>query len=134
MVLAISKGMAVTAVAENTLRKTVLLAEDDPEIRDLLEDILEEQGYDVIPARTGTQALSFLHANAETPPEFVLLDLMMPIVTGWQVLQEMRNDPRLAQVPVIILSGAAQDKPQGANAFLRKPFSIDQLFSVIQSY
>ncbi len=65
--------------------KTVLLAEDDLEIRDILQDLLEAEGYDVIPASHGRQALEFLRGSGELP-DLVVLDLMMPLVDGNQVL------------------------------------------------
>lgn len=111
---------------------TILLAEDDLEIRDIVQELLEEKGYDVIPARTGRQALDFLSLDPRSPPDLVILDLMMPIVTGWQVLEAIQHDPALAKIPVVILTAASQDRPTGAAAFLRKPFRIDVLMETIE--
>ncbi|MEO8211717.1 MAG: response regulator [Myxococcales bacterium] len=111
---------------------TILLAEDDLEIRDAVQELLEEKGYDVIPARTGRQALDFLSLDPRSPPDLVILDLMMPIVTGWQVLETMQHDPALSKVPVVILTATSQDRPTGAAAFLRKPFQIEVLLETIQ--
>jgi two-component system response regulator CpxR len=116
-----------------TMRKdTILLAEDDLDIRDILQELLEEKGYDVVPARTGRQALDFLSMDPRSPPDIVILDLMMPIVTGWQVLEAIQHDPALAKIPVVVLTAASQDRPTGAAAFLRKPFRLDALLEVIQ--
>ncbi|MEO5767817.1 MAG: response regulator [Polyangia bacterium] len=111
---------------------TILLAEDDLEIRDAVQELLEEKGYDVIPARTGRQALDFLSLDPRSPPDLVILDLMMPIVTGWQVLETIQHDPALSKVPVVILTATSQDRPTGAAAFLRKPFQIEVLLETIQ--
>lgn len=111
---------------------TILLAEDDLEIRDAVQELLEEKGYDVIPARTGRQALDFLSLDPRSPPDLVILDLMMPIVTGWQVLEMIQHDPALSKVPVVIVTATAQDRPTGAAAFLRKPFQIEVLLETIQ--
>jgi len=111
---------------------TILLAEDDLEIRDIVQEILEERGYDVIPARTGKQAIDFLCLDPRSPPDIVILDLMMPIVTGWQVLETIQNDPALAKVPVVVMTATNQDRPTGAAAFLHKPFQIDALLEAIR--
>lgn len=111
--------------------KTILLAEDDQDIRDVVQEVLEERGYDVIPARTGRQALDVLALDEAARPAAVILDLMMPIVTGWQVLEEMRQRPELEKIPVIILTAVSQDMPTGATAILRKPFDIDELLSLL---
>jgi CheY-like chemotaxis protein len=110
---------------------TILLAEDDLEIRDIVQELLEEKGYDVIPARTGRQALDFLSMDPRSPPDVVVLDLMMPIVTGWQVLEAIQHDPVLSKVPVVIVTATSQDRPTGAAAFLRKPFRVEALLEAI---
>lgn len=111
---------------------TILLAEDDLEIRDVVQDLLEEIGCDVIPARTGKQALDFLSNDPRSPPDMVILDLMMPLVTGWQVLEVIQRDPALARVPVVVLTAATQDRPSGVAALLQKPFQVDHLLETIQ--
>jgi CheY-like chemotaxis protein len=111
---------------------TVLLAEDDLDLRDVVQEVLEERGYDVIPARTGKQALEFLCQDPRSPPDLVILDLMMPFVTGWQVLDTIQHDPVLAAVPVVVLTAASQDRPTGVAAFLRKPFRIEALLETLK--
>jgi CheY-like chemotaxis protein len=111
---------------------TILLAEDDLDIRDVLQDALEEIGCDVIPARTGKQALDFLANDPRSPPDIVILDLMMPLVTGWQVLEVIQRDPALAKIPVVILTAATQDRPSGVAALLSKPFRIETLLETIR--
>jgi len=70
--------------------KSVLLVEDDLEIRDILQDLLEAEGYDVIPASHGRQALDFLKGGGQLP-DLVVLDLMMPLVDGTQVLASIKR-------------------------------------------
>jgi CheY-like chemotaxis protein len=111
---------------------TILLAEDDLEMRDIIQDLLETIGCDVIPARTGRQALEFLFADSALPPDIVILDLMMPFVTGWQVLTIIQHDPVLAKIPVVILSAVTEDKPTGAAAFLHKPFRVKTLLDTVR--
>jgi two-component system response regulator CpxR len=115
-------------------KKTILLVEDDLDIRDVLQDYLEEQGYDVVPAGTGKQAIDFLVMDPNSPPDMLILDLMMPIMTGWQVLERIRQDPQLAEMPVVVLTAAARDKPAGAAALLRKPFRLETLVETVRSF
>ena len=116
-------------------QKTVLLAEDDLEIRDILQDLLEAEGYDVVPASHGRQALEFLQgARGEKLPDLVVLDLMMPLVDGHQVLDTMKSDPVLAPIPVVVLSAVARERPIGAAAFLRKPIPLQKFFDTIKGF
>src|SRR3954470_10491942 len=103
--------------------RRVLLVEDDLDVRDTLQDLLESDGYDVIPAANGKQALDFLTLNDPPGADLVILDLMMPMVSGWEVLDRMSDDPRLAGIPVIVVSAVAREKPRRAYTFLRKPFT-----------
>ncbi len=115
-------------------QKTVLLVEDDADIRDIVQDVLEADGYDVIPASHGRQALEFLNdVRGTTLPALVILDLKMPLVSGGSVLEIMRNDLTLSSVPVVVMSAVSQEKPLGASAFLRKPFSLDSLFDAVHA-
>ncbi|HEY2904208.1 MAG TPA: response regulator [Polyangia bacterium] len=114
--------------------KTVLLVEDDFEIRDILQDLLEAEGYDVVPAGNGRQALQFLAENRSRGPRLVILDLMMPFIDGKQVLEVMQRDHALAGIPVIVISAIARETPAGARAFLRKPLALDKLFETVRMY
>src|SRR3954470_6469992 len=80
----------------------VLVMEDDPSVRSLLHTLLESEGYDVVTASDGLSGL--VQASAQ-PPELVLLDIMMPDLGGLRVLQELRADPALADVPVVVVTG-----------------------------
>ncbi len=118
-------------------QKTVLLAEDDLEIRDILQDLLEAEGYDVVPASHGRQALEFLQGargDNDKLPDLVVLDLMMPLVDGHQVLDTMKSDPVLAPIPVVVLSAVARERPIGAAAFLRKPIPLQKFFDTIKGF
>ena len=115
-------------------QKTVLLVEDDPDIRDIVQDVLEAEGYDVVPASHGRQALEFLSGARDSErPDLVILDMMMPLVDGRHVLEAIRNDRTLSSVPVVVMSAIAHEKPAGAAAFLRKPFSLETLFDAVHT-
>ena len=116
-------------------QKTVLLVEDDPDIRDIVQDVLEAEGYDVVPASHGRQALEFLSGARESErPDLVILDMMMPLVDGREVLRAMQRDADLASIPVLVISAIAREKPEGATAFLTKPVSLDKLFEAVRSF
>ena len=127
--------MGQESAARETSPKTVLLVEDDVEIRDILQDLLEAEGYDVVPASHGRQALEFLQASRQTKlPNLVVLDLMMPLVDGSEVLRTMKGDAVLADIPVVVLSAVARERPAGAAAFLRKPVPLQKLFDTIRGF
>jgi two-component system, chemotaxis family, chemotaxis protein CheY len=117
------------------VEKKVLLVEDDLDLRDVVQDVLEEEGYDVIPAADGRQALEYLRVSSrnDDAPALLILDLMMPIVSGWAVLEAMRSDPSL-QVPVIVVSAGAGARPNDVAAFLRKPFNLSDLLSTVHEF
>jgi CheY-like chemotaxis protein len=116
----------------STEPRTVLLVEDDLDIRDVLQDVLESEGYDVIPAGNGKQALDFLTLNDPPGADLVILDLMMPMVSGWEVLERMAHDDRLVDIPVIVVSAVAREKPPRAYTFLRKPFTLETLSRTVR--
>jgi DNA-binding response OmpR family regulator len=113
--------------------KRVLLVEDDLDLRDIVQDILEDEGYDVIPAAHGRQALEYLRTtrSGDDAPALVILDLIMPIVNGWEVLDTILGDPWL-QVPVIVVSAFGKSKPNGVAAYLSKPFNMVDLLDAVR--
>jgi CheY-like chemotaxis protein len=115
----------------------VLVAEDDHEIRDALEALLGEVGYQVLTAADGKQALEVLrkHTGSVDFPSVMLLDLMMPVMNGWEVLGELRKDPTLSSLPVVIVSAFAEQAPRGdgVRAVLRKPVQVDQLLKTLET-
>jgi two-component system response regulator CpxR len=113
--------------------KQVLVVEDDLPIRDIMQDVLMQAGYDVIPATSGKQAMEFLDADHAAPPDLIILDLMIPLVSGWQVLERIRGDQRLSGIPVIVTTAVTTDRPPGATVVLNKPFSVRALLEAITS-
>jgi DNA-binding response OmpR family regulator len=112
--------------------RTLLLVEDDLDVRDTLQDLLEEEGFDVVPAANGKQAIDFLTLNQPPGADLVILDLMMPMVSGWEVLERMTGDDRLSDIPVIVLSAVTAEPPPRAQGFVRKPFTIEQLVATVR--
>jgi CheY-like chemotaxis protein len=113
--------------------RQILLVEDDEDLRELFAEILRDAGYTVDEARNGQVALDHLVGKAE--PCLMLLDLMMPVMSGPELLATLEHEGRCGSLPVIVLSagGAASDVPR-ANKFLRKPVSPEQLLEVVGEY
>ncbi|HWH28699.1 MAG TPA: response regulator [Mycobacteriales bacterium] len=110
---------------------SVLVVEDDPSVRGLLQTLLSAEGYEVVTASDGLAGLVKATSNH---PSLVLLDLMMPDLGGVRVLEEMRDDPELADIPVIVVTGKIDAIPSmrellgEENVFL-KPFAVGELLS-----
>jgi CheY-like chemotaxis protein len=111
----------------------VLVVDDDPDILDAICDILEGEGYRVARARHGVEALERVEAE---PPSIILLDLMMPVMDGWEFRRHQKEDPQMSQVPVIVLSALDQARANGLapDAFLKKPLDFDRLLELVRQY
>jgi two-component system cell cycle sensor histidine kinase/response regulator CckA len=109
----------------------ILLVEDDHAIRDALQGILEDEGYAVVTAENGHEALQRLHTHPA--PDLIVLDLRMPVMDGWQFRAAQKGDPALAGIPVLAISadGGAKAAAIDAQAYLRKPLTTDALLSAI---
>jgi len=105
----------------------LLIVDDDRDTRETLRETLEDEGYTVAVAANGAEAMNKLE---ERPPRLVLLDLMMPIVDGWEVLDRMRADPALAEVPVCICTALSTPAAR-ADCVLHKPFCVDDVMDVV---
>lgn len=91
-----------------TTRGTVLIGEDDPDQRRFFRGVLEGQGYEVVEAADGDEVLAAIRKGE--PPSLIALDLMLPGRTGWGVVAELRRDPDLADVPVLLVTGRADEE------------------------
>ena len=114
----------------------VFIVEDDFDIRDVLTEVLQDEGYSVGGAANGREAIDALAGGAF--PRLILLDLMMPVMSGWQFVAEQRKAPSLASIPVVVVSadGNLQQKAEslGASGWLRKPIEIDTLLGMVRRY
>lgn len=110
----------------------VLLAEDDGPLRELLADYLELQGLEVVAVASGADALRELGGGH--PPDLVVLDLKMPGIGGEEVLRRMKEDPRLARIPVAAMTGLRPGEfhfVADPDEFLAKPFDVEALASAL---
>jgi CheY-like chemotaxis protein len=116
------------------LRPTVFIVEDDVDTREMLGRFLELEGYHVESAANGKLALERLDAGM--PACVILLDLMMPVMDGWQFRREQARHAALADIPVIIVSAAGRDRIQqiDADAYLLKPIDLDELLAQVTQY
>jgi CheY-like chemotaxis protein len=112
----------------------VLLAEDDEDLREAMVDMLNDAGYSVEAVSNGRDALSWLEDNL-APPRVILLDLMMPVMDGWQFLDERQKTPKIAAVPVVVLSANGDfARESDTIGFMRKPVAVKSLLAVIARY
>lgn len=110
-----------------------MVVEDDEAIRETLAEVLEGEGYGVSRAANGAEALEQLHDSARA--DLILLDLMMPVMDGWELRARLRSDPLTAAIPVVVVSAhhavGSQADRLGVQAWLAKPFDIDHLLGTI---
>ena len=113
---------------------TVFVVEDDVDTRDMLGRFLELEGYQVEIASNGKQALERLYAGVH--PCVILLDLMMPVMDGWQFRRQQIQDAAIADIPVIVVSAAGRERlaEVDANAYLSKPVDLEQLLARVTEY
>lgn len=110
---------------------SVLIVEDDRDTREMLGRFLELEGFDVQTAANGELALQLLQ---DEHPSVIILDLMMPVMNGWQFRVAQQNDPNLSQIPVVVVTaaGVREDIPAiNADGWLSKPVDFDRLLAAI---
>jgi DNA-binding response OmpR family regulator len=111
----------------------ILAVDDDPAILDVVAQVLEEEGYDVLTAGGGRAAVEIARQRL---PRLILLDLMMPEMNGWQVVAELRASAQTRAIPVLLLSARRDTELMannlGVSAFLEKPFDLDELLARVQ--
>lgn len=113
----------------------ILVIDDDPDVRTLCRLNLGWAGHEVLEAEGGRQALEMVAADA---PDALVLDIMMPVVDGLEVLRRVRNDPATRELPVVVISARVGIEDQmrgletGADAYVTKPFNPETLTSMVE--
>jgi len=117
------------------MAKKIVLAEDEPQIARLIEFKLKKEGYEVIWKENGEEALKAIKADK---PDLILLDIMMPVMDGYEVLRRVKEDENLKSIPVIMLTARAQEKDVvkgidlGAEDYITKPFHPAELLARVK--
>ena len=109
----------------------VLIVEDDHNIREALAQVLEMEGYEVSCARNGREGL--VDARREHP-DIILLDLMMPVMDGWQFRAEQKRDPTISEIPVVVVSACGRRPEIDAAAYIPKPCTLDDILDAVLRY
>ncbi len=113
---------------------TVLVIEDDDMVREALADVITDEGYKVATARNGREALDKLRWGLN--PALILLDMQMPLMTGWDFRAEQKLDPALEHIPVVAMTAGRRwkDEDSDCEARLAKPISRDTLLEILRRY
>jgi len=112
--------------------KFVLIVDDDPSLLEVTSFVLESEGMAVETAKNGEEALALLRSGRL--PALVLLDLMMPVMNGWEFLDEVAKDPLLKAIPVVVLTAAQRAQVSGVVEVLCKPVDLRALLRVVERY
>jgi CheY-like chemotaxis protein len=112
----------------------VLIVEDDADLREMMAQLLSLEGFQTAAVANGREALDYLHDSDR--PQVILLDLMMPVMDGWEFRRKQQADPQLASVPVIVLSALDPVRAGSLDvtAFLKKPLDFDHLLALVREH
>ena len=113
-------------------RSPVLIVDDDDDIRETLRACLEEEGFLVRTACNGIEALA--HLTEGSLPALILLDLMMPGMNGWEVLDQLRGDAARAAIPVAVMSGSHRGEVSSATYVVPKPFDLGAMVDLVREH
>jgi CheY-like chemotaxis protein len=109
-----------------------MVVDDNADIRDSMRSVLEIEGYNVVVAENGAVALASL-AGRQCPC-LMLVDLLMPVMDGVELIEHLRRDPALSSIPVVIVSAAATVEPPAGTPILPKPLSVSTLLATVERY
>jgi two-component system, OmpR family, response regulator CpxR len=117
--------------------RDILVVDDDRDIRETLGEILNHEGYHVEMAENGARAIELIRRGPA--PSLVLLDLMMPVMSGWEFLEQAETDETLHDIPVLVVSAmpaplAPPESRGGVKACLHKPLKLEQLLDLVHQY
>jgi CheY-like chemotaxis protein len=119
------------------VKPTIFVVEDQTELRESICEELEREGFTTVGAPHGERALALLHRSAARP-SLMLLDLLLPHTDGWEVVASMKADPKLRDVPIVVMSAvppqATSLQAQGVAATLSKPFTMEELLFIVTRF
>jgi CheY-like chemotaxis protein len=121
-----------TSESPEATRRAVMIIDDDDAIREALEDVLSDEGYEVVGVSDGQQALDYLHG--EKRPHAILVDLWMPVMDGWKFLEALLEDPRLCRIPLVVLTAARDQRARDLRVaeVLTKPVQLQQVLGALE--
>ncbi len=111
---------------------TVLVVEDEEELREMMRDALELNGYSVVTAEHGRDALARIPAIDNLC--LVILDLVMPVMDGWEFVDRLRAQSAFASVPIVVYTSAVSQAPTGVTRVIQKPLMFDRLLSIVREF
>jgi CheY-like chemotaxis protein len=111
---------------------SILVVEDDEDAREALVALLQMKGYHAVPAGNGREALDYL--DQAPAPDLIILDLWMPVMDGWQFRSEQTRNPRIAHIPVIVVTALSDRADVDANEIIIKPVDVDRLLIKVDQY
>jgi len=118
--------------------KTILVVDDEPDIRESLGDLLRDEGYEVLEAQNGAEALVRLRDSAHVRPCVIVLDLMMPVMDGYEFRAEQLRDTALAAIPVVVVSADGNVRRKAASmrvaAAMAKPLQLNAFVAEIERH
>ena len=130
--LAFAACLAARVPLNGNIPRTILLVDDDHDVAEALSTVLADEGYDVATASNGREALVYLKSH--TAPRLILLDVMMPVMDGYEFRIEQQRDPAIADIPVVVLTAGSMGErvaEMGVTAHMRKPVDLDRLLSEV---
>jgi len=110
-------------------RHTVLVVDDNVDAAQALAQILDFEGYGVVIANDGRRALEYLKQHPR--PDLIILDLMMPVMNGWELRSTIREIPALASIPVIVMTALGDPQVIEADAIIRKPIDLERMLKIV---
>ncbi len=114
-------------------KRKVLVVEDDSYLRESIDSLLREEGYEVVIASNGKEALSIL--NDQDPPQLILLDLGLPEMDGWDLLEECGASNKWAKIPVLVITGTpVGHRHFGMKEVIMKPFDLNRILAAVKKY
>ena len=117
--------------------KKILIVDDEADIIEILQFVLEAQGYECITALDGEEGLKLAR---EANPDLIILDVMMPKMNGYKICRLLKFDEKYKNIPIFMITARAQDKDKeigeetGANEYITKPFQVDYVIEKVKSY
>jgi CheY-like chemotaxis protein len=114
--------------------RIVLVVDDDQDIRDALCELLHDEGYCAVSAANGAEALTYLRSREL--PCVILLELMMPVMDGWEFRRQQQGDPKLSAIPVVAITAAGDYRAStiAVDRILPKPLQLDSILETLETY